>query len=120
MDSPLKHLKLIGWNAQSLRSAPRQLLLKHFIQLNSPDVLFLVETWLLSPMFLKDVGFQTHQSEGHFCGGAAIAVKDSLPSEKMDLGIDSHNLVAMKVGRLFCLCIYFPPMFKDQAKRDLT
>lgn len=100
---------IVQWNSQSLRRKKHEIL--HFINVHSPIVFAISETWLVPGSYFRIPGYcclRDDRDDGY--AGAAVLVKRTIPYSQIVLPhhSDGINAVAVRVLNVSILSLYIP------------
>ncbi|KAG1036278.1 hypothetical protein G6F43_013077 [Rhizopus delemar] len=110
--SEVQHLSISLWNANGLRTTTVHEVLSHCL---SSTVLFITETWLLSPSLLPTDWMQYHvygvpvPSANRGSMGVTALVSPSCPFPVSQLPSPNRYTLSLKVGPYRIHCLYVPP-----------
>ena len=103
--------KILQWNCQSVRSAPKKAEMTSLINETAPSIVALSETWLFSDSRFRVQGFACFREDRpDGWGGSALLVKNSLSFFPIPIPTHSDDLqvVALRVENCSILSIYTP------------
>lgn len=104
------------WNANGLQATAIDDVLQHS---HSFDILFITETWLLSPSRLPTTWQQLHNYgspvAGNFRGslGMTTLISPSCTLPISPLPTSNQYMMTFRIGTLQLVCCYFPPSLPD-------
>ncbi|KAG0931012.1 hypothetical protein G6F32_011821 [Rhizopus arrhizus] len=110
--SEVQHLSISLWNANGLRTTTVHEVLSHCL---SSTLLFITETWLLSPSLLPTDWMQYHvygvpvPSANRGSMGVTALVSPSCPFPVSQLPSPNRYTLSLKVGPFRIHCLYVPP-----------
>ncbi|KAG0754681.1 hypothetical protein G6F57_014352 [Rhizopus arrhizus] len=108
----VQHLSISLWNANGLRTTTVHEVLSHCL---SSTLLFITETWLLSPSLLPTDWMQYHvygvpvPSANRGSMGVTALVSPSCPFPVSQLPSPNRYTLSLKVGSFRIHCLYVPP-----------
>ncbi|OAD75683.1 hypothetical protein PHYBLDRAFT_166910 [Phycomyces blakesleeanus NRRL 1555(-)] len=110
------------WNANGLQPCAIKDVLNHCQSLH---MLFITETWLLSPARLPTSWSQFHlygsPVAGNYCGsmGVSLLVSPSCPYAVTQISMPNNYALAVKIGTLRLICLYLPPSMPTHEALDI-
>ncbi|KAG0972395.1 hypothetical protein G6F29_013513 [Rhizopus arrhizus] len=114
--SEVQHLSISLWNANGLRTTTVHEVLSHCL---SSTLLFITETWLLSPSLLPTDWMQYHvygvpvPSANRGSMGVTALVSPSCPFPVSQLPSPNRYTLSLKVGPFRIHCLYAPPSLSN-------
>ncbi|OAD80285.1 hypothetical protein PHYBLDRAFT_160932 [Phycomyces blakesleeanus NRRL 1555(-)] len=110
------------WNTNGLQPRAIKDVLNHCQSLH---MLFITETWLLSPARLLTSWSQFHlygsSVAGNYCGsmGVSLLVSPSCPYAVTQIPMPNNYALAVKIGTLRLICLYLPPSMPTHEALDI-
>ena len=114
--SEVQHLSISLWNANGLRTTTVHEVISHCF---SSSLLFITETWLLSPSLLPTDWLQYHvygvpvASANRGSMGVTALVNPSCPFPISQLPSPNRYTLSLKVGPFRIHCVYAPPSLSN-------
>ena len=70
------NIKIIGWNARSIRERVRNEFMWHIITEQNPDIMIIVETWMNEEIKVLNTKYKVIQTKKQNFQGVSIISKD--------------------------------------------